>query len=105
MWFCSVRRGNLGAKVNITADEGWPFLSSDGSELWFCGHSRLGYAGPSVFRSLRAVDGSWGEPEEIISNFAGEPTLDDAGNIYYTHHFFSQNGVMLEADIYVAYRK
>jgi hypothetical protein len=50
-------------------------------------------------------DGSWGEPEEMISNFAGEPTLDDEGNLYFVHHFFSQDGKMLEADIYVAYRK
>ncbi len=96
---------NLGLNVNSENDEGWPFLSSDGSELWFCGQSRLGYTGPAVFRSLKTADGSWGEPEEIISNFAGEPTLDDEGNIYFVHHFFSQDGVMLEADIYVAYKK
>lgn len=96
---------NLGPKVNSENDEGWPFLSSDGSELWFCGQSRLGYIGPAVFRSLRMADGTWGEPEEIISNFAGEPTLDDAGNIYFVHHFFSKDGTMIEADIYVAYKK
>jgi hypothetical protein len=82
-----------------------PFLSSDGNKLWFCGQSRLGYTGPAVFRSLKMPDGSWGEPEEIVSNFAGEPTLDDAGNIYFVHHFFSQDGKMIEADIYVAYKK
>lgn len=96
---------NLGPEVNTAADEGWPFLTSDGKELWFCGQSRLGYTGPAVFRSLKMDDGSWSEPEEIISNFAGEPTLDDEGNIYFVHHFFSQDGEMLEADIYVAYRK
>jgi hypothetical protein len=96
---------NLGPKVNSAADEGWPFLTSDGNELWFCGQSRLGYTGPAVFRSLKMADGSWGEPVEIISNFAGEPTLDDAGNIYFVHHFYSKDGKMLEADIYVAYRK
>jgi len=40
----------------------------------------------------------------IISQFAGEPTLDKEGNIYFTHHFF-KDGVMLEADIYVAMKK
>ncbi len=40
----------------------------------------------------------------ILSQFAGEPSLDAAGNLYSTHHYF-QEGVMLEADIYVAYRK
>jgi WD40-like Beta Propeller Repeat len=96
---------NLGPKINSAGDEGWPFLSSDGNELWFCGQSRLAYSGPAVFRSLKMADGSWGEPEEIISNFAGEPTLDDQGNIYFVHHFYSREGKMLEADIYVAYLK
>jgi len=35
---------------------------------------------------------------------ATEPSLDNEGNTYFTHHFF-RDGVMLEADIYVAYRK
>jgi hypothetical protein len=45
------------------------------------------------------------EPEEIISNFAGDPGLDDEGNIYFTHHFFNEAMERIEADIYVAYRK
>ncbi len=44
------------------------------------------------------------EPELIVSQFAGEPTLDDAGNLYFVHHYF-EHGQMIEADIYVAYRK
>jgi hypothetical protein len=36
--------------------------------------------------------------------FAGEPSLDNEVNIYFTHHFFKDN-VMLEADYYVARRK
>ena len=39
-----------------------------------------------------------------ISQFAGEASLDNKGNIYFTHHFY-KDGVMLEADIYVAYKK
>ncbi|MFH1637593.1 MAG: hypothetical protein ABIB71_04175 [Candidatus Woesearchaeota archaeon] len=58
---------------------------------------------PAIFRSKR-VDGEWQEPELIISQFAGEPTLDSHGNVYFTHHFF-EYGEMLEADIYVARRK
>jgi len=30
--------------------------------------------------------------------------LDSNGNIYFVHHFY-KNGEMIEADIYVAYRK
>jgi hypothetical protein len=29
--------------------------------------------------------------------------MDNAGNIYFTHHFYKDN-LMLEADIYIAHR-
>jgi hypothetical protein len=95
---------NLGPVVNSDIDEGWPYLSPDGKELWFCRISRSGYAGPSLFRTVK-TDSGWSAPVEIIVNFAGDPGLDAEGNIYYTHHFFSQDGKMIEGDIYVAYRK
>ena len=94
---------NLGPAVNSAQDEGWPFISADGRELWFTGASRLGYPGPAVFRSLRVADGSWGPAEEIISQFAGEPTLDATGNLYFVHHYI-EDGRILEADIYLARR-
>jgi hypothetical protein len=95
---------SLGPKVNSGAGEDQPFITPDGKELWFTGQSRLGFTGPAIFRSLLSPDGSWGEPEEIISNFAGEPTLDSYGNVYFVHHFY-RNGTMIEADIYVAEKK
>jgi hypothetical protein len=86
--------------------EGWPYLSTDGNELWFTSFSSIeGYQGPSIYRSVKLPNGTWGEPEEIVANFAGEPTLDDDGNIYFTHHYFTDDSQMLEADIYVAYAK
>lgn len=85
-------------------NEDQPFITSDGNELWFTGQSRLGYPGPAIFRSIK-IDGNWSEPEEILSNFAGEPTLDNDGNIYFVHHFFTTDMKMIEADIYVAYRR
>jgi len=42
---------------------------------------------------------------EIVSNFAGEPALDAQGNLYFVHHYFTADGKMIEADIYVAYKK
>jgi Tol biopolymer transport system component len=90
---------NVGA-VNTAGDEGYPFLSQDGSELWF---TRTYLGTPAIYRSVLA-DGSWSYPELIVHQFAGEPTLDDAGNLFFVHHFFI-NGSMVEADIYVAYRK
>lgn len=88
------------AAVNTAGDEGWPYLSQNGSELWF---TRTLNGTPSIWRSERNGSG-WGEPELIISQFAGEPSLDPQGDIYFVHHFY-RDGKMIEADIYVAKRK
>ncbi|MBD3389565.1 hypothetical protein GF415_01265 [Candidatus Micrarchaeota archaeon] len=86
--------------VNTEAMEGWPFINQEMDELWF---TRTHFGTPAIYKS-ELINGTWQEPELIISQFAGEPTLDDKGNIYFTHHFYD-NGTMLEADIYVAYKK
>ena len=86
--------------VNTNEFDGYPYISPDGSEMWF---TRVYMGTPAVFRSYR-VNGIWQEPELIVSQFAGEPTLDEAGNLYFVHHYY-ENGVMIEADIYVAYKK
>ncbi len=86
--------------VNSPDTDGWPSLTQDGNELWF---TRTYLGTPAIFRSKRS-NGEWQEPELIISQFAGESSVDNEGNVYFTHHFF-KDGVMLEADIYVAYRK
>ena len=88
------------AMVNSDGNEGWPFVSQDGNELWF---TRTYQGSPAIYRSLM-IEGNWSAPELIISSFAGEPTLDVQGNLYFVHHFF-KNDVMIEADIYVAYKK
>jgi hypothetical protein len=86
--------------VNTADNEGWPFITQDGNELWF---TRFYLGSPAIFRSKK-VEGNWTEPELIISWFAGEPTLDNEGNIYFVHHFY-EDGQMIEADIYVAKKK
>jgi hypothetical protein len=86
--------------LNTPDHDGWPYLSSDGSELYF---TRTYLGSPGIFRS-RWNGERWSEAELILSQFAGEPTLDDEGNLYFVHHYYN-NGEMLEADIYVAYRK
>jgi hypothetical protein len=93
------------AEINTDANEGFPYVTADGNELWFTSWSKLGYTGPAIFRSIKLPNGAWGPPEEIVSNFAGEPALDDQGNIYFVHHFYSPALEMIEADIYVAYKK
>jgi len=90
------------AAVNTAETDGWPFVTEDGLELWFL---RWYQGSPGIFRSRRSgANAPWGAPELILSQFAAEPSLDDAGNIYFVHHYI-RDGVMIEADIYVAYRK
>ncbi len=86
--------------VNSTGDEGWPYVTPDGNELWF---TRTYLGTPGIYRSVKEA-GEWQEPELIISQFAGEPTLDKFGNVFFVHHYYEE-GVMIEADIYVAHRK
>ena len=82
--------------VNSEGDEGWPALSPDGSELWFSRNY-------GVWRSIR-VDGRWQEPEEMFAPLCGEPSVDESGNVFFTHHFFDGD-LIIEADIYVAEKK
>jgi hypothetical protein len=88
------------AAVNTADNETLPYVTPGGAELWI---TRWYQGTPALFRSRR-VDGQWQEAELIVSRFAGEPTLDPQGNVYFVHHFYD-DGVMIEADIYVAYRK
>lgn len=88
------------AVINTADNEGMPFVTGDGLELWF---HRFYQGSPAVFRSRR-VNGEWQTPELIVSQFAGEPTLDGQGNLYFVHHYY-RDAKMIEADIYVAYRK
>lgn len=104
-WFTEKVNGEWQEPVNFeitnsAENEGWPYLSQDGNEFWF---TRFYLGSPALFRSKK-ISGEWAEPELIVSQFAGEPTLDNAGNLYFTHHFYD-NGTMLEADIYVAHKK
>ncbi|NOH03978.1 MAG: hypothetical protein HND47_19425 [Chloroflexi bacterium] len=84
--------------VNSSYGDGWPFITENGLELWF---TRI-VGAPELWRSKR-VDGEWTQPEKMFAPFAGEASLDNEGNVYFTHHFYKDN-VMLEADIYTAQR-
>jgi hypothetical protein len=97
---------NLGPNVNTAKDEGWPFLSSDMKELYFTAWNDS-FAGPCIYRSRLDSLGQWGRRERIVQQFAGEPTLDDAGNLYFTHHYYTggDSSRMLEADIYMCRKK
>jgi hypothetical protein len=91
----------LCSAVNTEGNEGWPSLTQDGNELWL---TRTYLGSPAIYRSLK-VDGEWQEPELILSQFAGESSMDNGGNIYFTHHYYNNQSKMIEADIYVALKK
>lgn len=101
IWVSALTDGEWGEPHNVAAvnspySDGWPFVSDDGSELWFT--RSLG--APALWRSIR-VDGEWTEPVQMFSLFSGEGSLDIDGNVYFTHHYFKDNQ-MLEADIFIA---
>jgi hypothetical protein len=84
------------AALNTTDSEGWPALNPAEDELWFTRNW-------GVWRSKK-VNGEWQDAELIVSPLAGEPSLDRDGNLYFVHHYYV-DGEMIEADIYVAYKK
>lgn len=86
--------------LNSSEMDGYPYVSADGNELWF---TRTYMGTPAIFKSVKD-SGVWGTPQLIISQFAGEPTLDAEGNLYFVHHYY-KNSVMIEADIYFAKKK
>jgi len=97
--------GSWGEPINISIvnspeDDTLPYANQTNDELWI---TRTYKGTPAIYRSKK-IDGEWQSPELIVSQFAGEPTLDNEGNLYFTHHFFKDNK-MLEADIYVAKKK
>ena len=105
IWVSKKENGQWLPPENVTAvnspeTDGWPSLTQDGNELWF---TRVYQGSPAIFRSKR-IDGEWQEPELIVSQFAGESSIDNEGNVYFTHHYY-KDSVMLEADIYVIRRK
>ncbi|MFH1292008.1 MAG: hypothetical protein ABIH87_02320 [bacterium] len=105
IWMSKKQNGEWQTPENIIAvnsieHDGWPYINKQGDELWF---NRTYSGSPAIFKSKK-IDGQWQKPELIVSQFAGEPSLDDQGNLYFTHHYY-KNSQMLEADIFVAYKK
>jgi len=104
IWVSRMVDGEWGEPENVTIvnsphTDGWPFVSQDGTELWFT----RAIGAPEIYRSKR-IEGVWGEPEKMFSIFSGESSMDNQGNVFFTHHYYKDD-VMLEADIYIARRK
>ncbi len=60
------RAKNLDAPVNTTANEGFPFMSSD-NKLFFCSKGHTSYGGFDIFVSQQDEKGNWSQPSNIGS--------------------------------------
>jgi hypothetical protein len=84
--------------INTEDDEGYPFMTFDGRELWFT----RDYEGkPAIFRSV-LIGQEWQQPVPVITGYASAPSLDKDRNIFFTHYQVV-DGEITDADIYVAY--
>lgn len=60
------RARNLDAPINTTANEGFPFMSSD-NKLFFCSKGHTSYGGFDIFVSQQDKKGNWSQPSNIGS--------------------------------------
>lgn len=69
---------NMGDVINTAFDDDAPFLSPDGSELFFAskGHNSMG--GFDIFKSVKDENGNWSKPVNL-----GSPVNSVADDIYY----------------------
>jgi hypothetical protein len=79
-------------------------VTADGTKLYFHSDRTGDKAGLDIW-TLQKVNSEWQTPELILSQFVGEPSMDNAGNIYFTHNFYNNQSQMIEADSYVALKK
>ncbi len=62
---------NLGDQINSAAEEGSPFLASDGKTMFFSSKGFSGYGGYDIYLSRRLDDTwqNWSEPENLGAGF------------------------------------
>jgi len=62
---------NLGEQLNSAAEEGSPFLASDGKTMFFSSKGFSGYGGYDIYLSRRLDDTweNWSEPENLGAGF------------------------------------
>ncbi len=70
---------NLGAVINTPMNENTPFISSDGSTLYFSSESHNNMGGYDIFFSQQKPDGTWGKPINL-----GYPLNTPDDDLFYT---------------------
>jgi outer membrane protein OmpA-like peptidoglycan-associated protein/tetratricopeptide (TPR) repeat protein len=69
---------NLGDKINTVANEDSPYVTADGSRMYFASQGLPGFGGYDIYYSNRESDGSWSKPVNV-----GEPFNSPADDIYF----------------------
>lgn len=83
---------------NDTFSVATPYLTKDGSRLYFSSDMPGGYGGDDIYYCLKQGDG-WGKPINMgpsINTFGNEkyPTMDDSGNFYFSSDGYKGFGGM-----------
>lgn len=69
---------NLGDKVNTTANEDSPYVTADGSRLYFSSKGHPGFGEYDIYYCYKENDGSWSKPVNV-----GEPFNSPGDDIYF----------------------
>jgi len=105
--FSSFPPGSLVANVNSTTDEEDPFVTEDGSALYF-GSARLSGTNLDLFVAVRQSDGSFGTPQALTNlntnTTDGHPRLTRDGLRIYWSSPRTDGGALGGTDIWTATR-
>ena len=83
------RPENLGAAVNTSGDEGYPFMHADNETLYFTSNGHKGYGGDDLYFTKKADDYNWqvaenlGYPLNTIENESTLVAAADGATAYY----------------------
>jgi len=101
---------NLGQPANSTYDDLQPFVTQDGSSLYFVranfanvGKLVEGYH--AAIRRCDLVNGKWGNPQVVVSDFVGEPSMTADGRFLYFAHVVFSGGRPIDSDIMMVEKK
>jgi Tol biopolymer transport system component len=97
---------NLGKPANSKYDDLQPFLTSDGTSLYFArmNFASIGKLVEGYHASIRRCDlvnSKWGDPQVVVSDFVGEPSLTADGRYLYFAHVIFARGKPVDSDIMV----
>jgi outer membrane protein OmpA-like peptidoglycan-associated protein/tetratricopeptide (TPR) repeat protein len=70
---------NMGSEINSEFDEDAPFLSFDGSTLYFSTNGPLSIGGFDIMKSIKNADGTWSAPQNM-----GYPLNSTGDDIFFT---------------------